>query len=266
MKSLIVLILALAITACSSTHSAKVECGAPSNIPETNLLLVGEFHGTVESPQLVGQIACARSQAGPVAVGLEIPTIEQTPIDSYLNSDGSIGARTSLVAGPFWQSKMQDGRSSQSMVLLLERLRNLHQSGLRVTVFAFDSQEDFAPERRNERLASTIRVYKDKHSGEAIVALMGNKHATQASFYRGGEEIVPTGKLLEDLRPISVLLTQEKGTIWACTPDCGVHDIHNEWVTGMKVGFVSDSRTEGYTYVYVLPSLTASPPAVALKQ
>src|SRR5260370_21328477 len=70
---------------CSSPIAGAKEALAPGT-----LLLLGEFHGTSEIPQFVGDLACEASlgKSG-VHLGLEIPREEQLRIDSSLASSGT---------------------------------------------------------------------------------------------------------------------------------------------------------------------------------
>ncbi|HTQ81108.1 MAG TPA: hypothetical protein VMM92_14000, partial [Thermoanaerobaculia bacterium] len=89
-------------------------------------LLLGEVHGTVESPAFLANAVCLALQAGrSVTVALEIPLQEEARFEAYLGSAGSAADRTALLAGAFWQDPYQDGRRSQAMLALLESLRRL---------------------------------------------------------------------------------------------------------------------------------------------
>ena len=91
---------------------------------------------------------------------------------------------------------------------------------------------------------------------------MGNIHARRAPVRFGDQDIVTTAVLLEDLDPVSVFFAGgQRGTIWACMPDCGVHDQPNKWGSTRAAGFVEESPVTGYSVSYVLPTV-ASHPAV----
>jgi hypothetical protein len=76
-----------------------------------NILLLGEIHGTVESPMFMLDMVChaARSDLA-VIVGLELPLAEQVRVDAFLDSQDSESDRTALLAGSSWQASYQDGR------------------------------------------------------------------------------------------------------------------------------------------------------------
>ena len=88
------------------------------------VMLVGELHGTWEVPGIVAGLATNLSaDERPLIVGLEIWRSEQAALDRYLASAGTAEDREALLAGPFWATR--DGRSSEAMVDLIERLRVL---------------------------------------------------------------------------------------------------------------------------------------------
>lgn len=262
MKYILALICVVALLVCSSTNYARsgpVRCDAPtSGIPKARILLFGEMHGSVESPVLVSKVVCALAQNGPVALGLELPSTEQAPIDRYLASNGGAAALEALRSGQFWQHG--DGRSSVAMFNLIDAARRLKQSGLAVSVFTLDPDLAGTADD-NKALARALRMYHDQHPVSRIVSLMGNLHAGQAVVSPFGEPITPAGFYLHDLHPVSVYMTYHSGTIWACMGTCGVHKVSSRWAPDNGPGFTSDAPMEGYSVSYMLPSLTASPPA-----
>lgn len=248
----------LAFSASGHARNGPVQCDAPSGIPNAQILLFGEMHGSVESPTLVGKVACALAENGPVALGLELPSTEQAPIDRYLASTGGAAARTALQSGQFWGHG--DGRSSVAMFKLIDTARRLKKAGLAVSVFTLDPDLAGTADD-NKALAHALRMYRDRHPASRIVALMGNLHAGQAVISPFGETITPAGYYLRDLRPISVYVTYHSGTIWACMDTCGVHKVSSQWASDSKPGFRPDAPVRGYSVSYMLPSITASPPA-----
>lgn len=233
-------------------------CDAPNGMPVSDLVLFGEMHASSEAPALVGAIVCARARQRPLALGLELPPDEQTAIDRYLASDGNIEAKQLLLSGDFWRSD-KDGRASAAMAALLERVRHFRHEGLPVTVFTFS---DILPGKTYDvSIAQAIRDFHSKHPGVSIVALMGNVHASPMPFQVEGHDVLTAAYLLRDLHPTSVLLAYQSGTIWACMPGCGVHKVASEWGSAREPGLHEGSPMGGYSTSYVLPRITASPPA-----
>ena len=98
-------------------------------------------------------------------------------------------------------------------------------------------------------------------SAGTAVAFMGNIHAMQEKFVVEDFSMTPAGQLLEDLSPTSILITYPKGTVCACMPDCGVHDVAPRNPINGPSGFREGASMTGYSHTYLLGSITASPPA-----
>jgi hypothetical protein len=245
---------------CQSPAIAANRCSEIRGAPDGKLLLFGEMHGSIEAPALVVQLACFLSRSQRVAVGLELPSKDQSLIDAYLVGNGTNSDRQKLISSEFWQFG-RDGRSSTAMLKLIENIRVLKKSGRLIDVFAFDDQPGTKLER-NVAIASGIRRFHTNHPTTRIIALMGNIHAMEDPIHIGGSEIVPSGSLLDDLHPTSILIAYPAGTIWACMPTCGPQPLRAVGGDTGALGFREGSPMGGYTYTYYLRSITASPPAV----
>ena len=112
------------------------------HVAKSGILLIGEMHGTNEAPALVGQLACQLARRVSVRVGLEIPTEEAHAVSRYLASAGGAEEESALLAGRFWTSPVQDGRSSVAMLGLLEALRRNRIEGKHIDVFLFDRADN----------------------------------------------------------------------------------------------------------------------------
>ncbi|WP_313495429.1 hypothetical protein [Stenotrophomonas sp.] len=166
MKSLLPLLLLASGAFANDVASANenTNCSWPLNIPAASLLLVGEVHGTNETPALIGDLACASATSGsPVVVALEIPIEEQTSLDNFLASKGSDADQAALLATQFWARQPQDGRSSVAMLKLLHRLRTLRTEGAAISVLAVDDG------MAGSRDAGMARHIRSAHGGGATV-------------------------------------------------------------------------------------------------
>lgn len=261
MKSLHSLLLFLfAAIACDvALASEQTTCSWPLNMPSTNLLLVGEVHGTNEAPALIGDLACASAKSGnPVLVALEVPIEEQARLEQFLLSDGSDADQAVLLASQFWTRQPQDGRSSAAMLKLLHRLRVLRAEGARISVLAVDG--DIA----GSRDADMAKRIRSTHSeGAAVIALLGNVHASREKGRESAPDYEPAGYFLSDLNPHSVYVRGPAGTAWVCVPECGVTSIPDNRHVGDKRGYLpAVGVIPGYDGLYAQTSSTASPPAV----
>jgi len=262
MLKFIAALAALLLTACSHTSGTPVSvsgCPDPAGLPDAELLLFGEMHGSVEAPKLISDLACSLSVSRELAVGLEIPSKDQALVDHYLGSRGSQADLEKLTSSYFWQKGI-DGRSSAAMLDLIEHIRELKEKGRPITMFFFDDQPETELER-NVAIANGIRRFQATRPDTKIIALMGNVHAMQKDMTTNDGTLVPSGRLLEDLHPVSILVTYPTGTIWACMPTCGVHEISPRNPPTGPIGFKQGASLGGYSHSYLLPSITASPPA-----
>lgn len=261
MKSLLSLLL-LASTALASGIALaddKTACSWPRTMPAPSLLLVGEVHGTNEAPALVGDLACASAKSGnAVVVALEVPIEEQARLDRFLTSDGTDADQKALLNSEFWTRQPQDGRSSAAMLKLLHQLRTLRAEGAQISVLAVD---DGMAGSRDAGMAMRIRA---AHSGgTAVIALLGNVHASRKKGHQGMPDYEPAGYLLSDRNPHSIYVRGPAGTAWVCVPECGVTPIPNNRFVGAKKGYMPvNGVMPGYDGLYAASSTTASLPPV----
>lgn len=99
-------------------------------------IVIGEMHGTTETPAIFGDLACLGADAGrkPV-IALELPVNMQHLVSTYLRSDGSTASEGAMINHRFWMG--QDGRSSVAMWDLLRRLRDMYAQGRIANVILF---------------------------------------------------------------------------------------------------------------------------------
>ena len=85
-----------------------------------NVLVLGELHGTAESPAFALDVACHAVQAGlPLVFGLELPPGDGDRLRAFLDSEGDGESRRAQLAKG-WAAAYQDGRRSQAMFRLLD--------------------------------------------------------------------------------------------------------------------------------------------------
>lgn len=208
-----------------STSTCQLNIQVPDLVSSARVLVLGEMHGTKETPALVGEYACMLAHnSATVIIGLEIATTEQGAIDTYLASDGSAKQRQKLIAGDFWQKSFQDGRSSQAMVSLIERLRQIKAIGSTVKVVAFAGGDSGAT--WDARMAGTLSKSIESFPDAKVVILTGNVHALKKKGMPFNPGLSPMTYLLAPLKPISMRVDYPLGTAWNCTSiGCGVHPI-----------------------------------------
>lgn len=191
-------------------------------IGDRRAVLLGEMHGTRETPALAGQLVSHYAAAHrPVLLGLEIDHDEQAAVDRYLASKGDARARLGLLAGEQWLAPF-DGRDSQAMFALIEHVRRLRTIGADVGIVYFDDASSDMT-RRNRRMAETLRAAAIARPEAMLVVLTGNVHAMTrpppGDLYLDGRRIQPPvtmGRDLADLQPVSIDVSAASGDYWAC--------------------------------------------------
>lgn len=230
------------------------------------VVLLGEIHGTVESPEAVGKLACLALDRGlAVTVALEIPRTEQEGVEKFL-SDGD---RSALLSGEFWSRDYQDGRSSGAMVELLATLRRFQKNeSLDVLLIddpnAANGRDRFMAERLADRIASSPE--------RMVIALTGNLHNRLSLGTPFDPSHEPMGLLLTRLRPhasiISLEMTHGGGSAWICTgsdtSDCGERELHGRGDAPPGIELHDDRDDEPFSGRFHLERITASPPARGL--
>ena len=218
------------------------------------IVLVGEVHGTTETPRLFGNLVtvAAREENKRIGVGLELPILLQGLIDEAVKNNTKIDSlREQLLANPSWQ-KIDDGRSSQAMLGLICDTLQLAESQ-KVSFFFFDTQNI----ERDESMAQFIGQRVREQRYDVTFILTGNIHANKAARHPGRPQIVPMGHWLEEqgFAVHSYDVRYSEGETWACTPECGVHHM-NGW------GMTADSGAippEGFDGILFVGPIHASP-------
>lgn len=223
------------------------------------LVLVGEVHGTREIPAMLGDLASLMVTERPVVVGLELPAREQGRIDAFLASDGTSDSRSQLLQGPFWTRSRQDGRSSEAMLNLIERLRTMRREGRPVTVLAFDASEE-SMESDDAAAAERIRAAYRAEDGTTMLILLGNYRASLAG------ETPTLGSRLLGLGPLSVDVTAWRGSYWTCdhdSNDCGPRSLAgSDSGAAPMLHTDADTRARGFASQLILGAISMSPPAL----
>ena len=230
-------------------------------------IVVGEMHGTAETPAMFADAVCLTAEArGPVVVALEIPSDNQDEIDAFMASNGGPQAQLALLEASHWHPSMADGRSSEAMFGLLERLRHMHWAGLvaRVVAFVDSSPVEAVPEAwqgwYEERLAAIVRGAAG--SDAIVVGLVGNTHArkTEVDF---GRRYMPMAALLPAEQAVTLYTTGTGGEAWNCTRDaCGPHENRGPPGTrGVELQPLMGGAYDGLLQLGV--ETTASPPQPA---
>ena len=193
--------------------------------PSIRYLLIGEIHGTVETPATFADLVCAAARSGrPVTVALEYSSDDQPVVDAFLASNGDARARSALLKLPNWQDEWQDGRSSTAFLTLFERLRVLKQTGLIRAVVCGDSGADTPKDMTRDTAMSRNWQALPLGPDGLLIVLAGNVHMMRRPVERPGGIIHTAGSLMPRERTMTVDVRYNGGKAWTCQQDgCGVH-------------------------------------------
>lgn len=249
-------------SSCSRTQKAT-PCPPGSLAPsawEHGLLLLGEVHGTEESPAMALATACAAARAsGGAWLGLEIPRDEQPALDRFLRD----GQASVLLASPWWTRADQDGRTSEAFFQLLVRLRALRLGGVPLDVVAFDAPMGAAARIRDEAMAGVIAEAAAARAGKPGIVLVGNVHAT-----RKLQLPRPMARLLSErgLGFRTLDMAAPAGNAWLCGNTCGLQPLGAMGPPGEPSldGFTLEGTSRGFDGWWFSRSLTPSPPAISV--
>lgn len=235
--------------------------------PTTRWVLVGELHGTNETPDAFANLVClAASTNRPITVTLEYSTDDQAVVDFYLASDGNDRACSALLELSIFTSAMQDGRGSVAFVRLFDQLRRMKQAGkIRGVVGSDVGRSTPAGQERDASMAQTWTTIPAPDKG-MILAFVGNVHAMRKAMVRPNHTIITAGSLMPAERTVTVNIVGSGGKAWNCQQDgCGAHDAGRPSEAAIGITYSTDAdRQWDATYQLGTPT-TAAAPAVATK-
>lgn len=271
--------LALAVV----TPGAQPVCSLPPGwstvtAGHPHFIIFGEEHGTRESPELVGSVACALAMKGErILVAIELPSrtnpqlqrLWQTPINGFADR---------ILADLPGFSQRDDGVGSRAMLAMLERLHSLSSSGKNIDVVAFDRARDSTQSERWHTLpgqgpreaeqAENIATAAAAKPYDQVLVLTGNGHAQKKLREDdAGVSYEPMAMRLARSGPlISLEQTFGTGTAWNCiSGNCALHGKIGAIPTRpVQVGLWSTKKSgwdSGYDGYFWFPVVNGSPPA-----
>lgn len=137
---------------------------------EHPVLLISETHGADQPLDLVTALIERQSKSSKLAIGLELPSIEDECLSQFLTTPITKQSTDALLSGKFWSSN--DGRASQSLVKFLTRVNALKKSGRDIEVFGM---EDLTSKPRSKNPAA------NKELGMAEILKSGPSLAGKSS-------------------------------------------------------------------------------------
>lgn len=223
LSAALMLVLGMAVTAQADETAAQIRQHAADH----RMLVLGEYHGTRQTPLLVRQLVDDYSRDHtPVLLALELPRAENPSLRDYLDSNGSPAARQRLQQRAFWtvRDDQHDGRRSRDMLAMIESLRALKAQGRDIGIVGYDvDRSDDGNQARDEGMAVEVRrLYQGLPDEARMVVLSGNVHAMLQRPEGAPPEMQmqPMASLLRDLDLYSVRLEALRGQFWACLDRC----------------------------------------------
>jgi hypothetical protein len=269
--------LGLAVAAAHAGPAAGFSCGdidgSEAVLGAGTVVLVGEMHGTEQSPRLVSDLVCSALDRGlSVTVALEIPKEEEAHVTAYLDSDGGEQARASLLSGPFWTDDYQDGRRSEAELGLIDSLRRYRKAGLPLKVALLDRRERTTGAARDAFMASRLADAAAASPRDFVVSLTGNLHSSTRKGTPWDADYPPMGLVLKgklpDRRVVALDVAYTGGAAWNCraseAESCHPYELKGTPMDGSgrrRIVLDDSLKAKGYDGYYAVGKLTASPPA-----
>ncbi len=229
--------------------------------PQTRFVMFGEVHGAAEIAPLVADTVCIAAQRRPVALALELDETLQPAVDDFLTSDGGPAALDRLGASGEWTDH-SDGRVSEALIALLQRMRVFRQTGLPVEVRLVDSQRRDPLLGRDGTMAANLAAIVEGRPDVLVISLGGNAHARRLQRFGGGRLRLSAAAILGRDRTVSLDLDGVGGSAWFCAEDaCGPHVL--DPVVGVSPRGVRRARPDESVEVdfYYSPGAPLSPAA-----
>ena len=257
--------LALFIASCVVLVASAEERDSCSPIPgaerlwarsELRFVLVGEMHGTNETPAVFGDLVCSASETKrTIIAGLEVR--DQQALNRFMDSKNRETSVKELLSTDEW--KGTDGRASSAMLVLLERLRSLKADGLLSRVIAFSASGGSA-DQDEEAMSSALLRASTANPDALVIVLTGNVHASKQELAEVGAYRL-MGSFLPRAQTVSLLVTDRGGEAWNCQDgSCGPHTLASSAGVNREITLISPHA--GYDGVLSTGlSVTASKPA-----
>ncbi|MGH8055119.1 MAG: calcium-binding protein [Stenotrophomonas sp.] len=218
--------LLMALAGIGVVHAEQTESQIRRHAADHRLVVLGEQHGTHETPLLVQALVESYLADGkPLHLALELPTSESPALAAYLQSDGGVMAMAALRARPYWNAstRFHDGRRSEEMLGLIDAMRKLRRQGNDIQVFGFDQTAASTPAQAGARDAAMATELRARYAALPVdgrmVVLTGNVHGMR----RQPRYLAypPMTMLLQDLDVYNVRIGARGGEIWGCRPGQG---------------------------------------------
>lgn len=259
----------IALLAAAGLVVSDPACSAPPGsdalwTPEARYVIVGEIHGTTETPAAFAQLVCEAAARGPVTVALELPMSLQSDFEAFLAAPDDASAEAILRRTPYWNPRHQDGRSSVAMVAMMQSVRRLKVAGRDIAIHSFLSDQGrpagFDQNYHELEMATEIARAARARPEARVLVLVGGLHASKTRIEAW--DLLPATAHLPRAEVITLDVAQQGGQSWSCgTERCGIDDIISTYdpaERGVTLRPIDDGAYDG---VLAVGPVTASPPA-----
>ncbi|MBX9804026.1 MAG: hypothetical protein K2Y04_14855 [Caulobacteraceae bacterium] len=259
-------LLATALIAGSSPSCSSIDGTAALLDQPQRVIVVGEFHGTVEAPAAFLGVVCEAAQRGPVTVGLEMSETDRPLFDAFMASPDEATARRVLQNGDFGRPDRDDGRHSQAMMEMLLGFWRLRAAGHDIALHPFlplmsviHGREQAWRELEMAYGMSRALVFRPD---ARLLILVGDLHARKTAFAPWPDVGIPAAGHLHGTDTLTLHMAQQGGERWGCDQDgCGretMKGVYDLTARGIILTPISDGAYDG---VLAVGAITASPPA-----
>jgi hypothetical protein len=227
--------------------------------------LLGELHGTEQSPRFVGDLTCALARRGfPVTVALELPIDLSSRLGRFVSDERPNATDWHAVFTNEWQ----DGRRSTAVAALIERLAAMHRAGANIELVSY-APDSLPAQERDDGMSRALATLAGNQ--RLLVVLSGNYHNRLRAGTAISSQYRPAAfglaHLIEAERITSLEMGYDAGSAWICSSpkptDCGARHIgaHHPMPWG-TISLFDSLDAQGYSGRFGVGAITAAPPAV----
>lgn len=237
---------------------------------EQRFFVIGESHGTTETPAAFAAFVCEAAIAGPVTVALEMPQTMQSNLDALLTADSEAGAHAALEGTRFFDPSWKDGRTSRAMLELMLSLRRLKAAGRDIAILAFQPDSPALaglPHAYYElEMGYLLSRAASERPGSKVLVLVGNLHARRTANPNFPALGLPAVAHLPGDQIVTLEVAPQGGGMWSCVPECSAHTFVSEYNPDARGVFMNTGGDGAYDGTLAVGPSTASWPVSAAEE
>jgi hypothetical protein len=231
------------------------------------VILLGELHGTEQSPRFVGDLACTLTARGlPVTVALELPVESSSRLGRLVTDDRPNASDWQML----FTNTFQDGRRSTAIAGLVERLAAMRRAGANIELASYAPDSAPTAQERDDGMGRALAALAANR--RLLIVLSGNLHNRLRVGTAISPQYRPAGfglsQLIDPARIISLDVGYDAGTAWLCSgpkpSDCGLRHVGARHpMPWGSIALFDSLDAEGYQGRFGVGPITAAPPAIA---